>query len=136
MKELTVDAVVENIPIVTDFVNEQLTAYNCSIKIQTQIDIAVDELFSNIAHYAYNPDVGSVTIRVKLVKEPLTVVITFIDHGAPYDPLKQDDPDTTLLAEERKIGGLGIYIVKKSMDDILYEYKDSQNILTIKKKLC
>lgn len=135
MKELTVEAAVENIPIVIDFVNEQLTAYNCSAKIQTQMDIAVDELFSNIAHYAYAPDAGSATVRVELLKEPLSVVITFLDHGAPYDPLKQDDPDTTLLAEERKIGGLGIYIVKKSMDDIFYEYKDGQNSLTIKKNL-
>ncbi len=135
MKELTVDAVVENIPIVTDFVNEQLMSHNCSIKIQAQIDIAIDELFGNIAHYAYNSDVGLATVRVELVKEPLTVIITFIDHGVPYDPLKQDDPDTTLLAEERKIGGLGIYMVKKSMDDIFYEYKNGQNILTIKKKL-
>lgn len=135
MKELTVDAVVENIPIVTDFVNEQLMPHDCSIKIQAQIDIAIDELFGNIAHYAYDPDVGSATVRVELVKEPLTVVITFIDHGVPYNPLKQDEPDTTLLAEERKIGGLGIYMVKKSMDNIYYEYKDGQNILTIKKKL-
>lgn len=135
MKELTVDAVVENIPIVTDFVNEQLMPHDCSIKIQAQIDIAIDELFGNIAHYAYDPDVGSATVRVELVKEPLTVVITFIDHGVPYNPLKQDEPDTTLLAEERKIGGLGIYMVKKSMDDIFYEYKDGQNILTIRKKL-
>lgn len=135
MKELTVDAVVENIPIVTDFVNEQLIPHDCSIKIQAQIDIAIDELFGNIAHYAYDSDVGSATVRVELVKEPLTVVITFIDHGVPYNPLKQDEPDTTLLAEERKIGGLGIYMVKKSMDNIYYEYKDGQNILTIKKKL-
>lgn len=135
MKELTVDAVVENIPIVTDFVNEQLMPHDCSIKIQAQIDIAIDELFGNIAHYAYDSDVGSATVRVELVKEPLTVVITFIDHGVPYNPLKQDEPDTTLLAEERKIGGLGIYMVKKSMDNIYYEYKDGQNILTIKKKL-
>lgn len=135
MKELTVDAVVENIPIVTDFVNEQLMPHDCSIKIQAQIDIAIDELFGNIAHYAYDPDVGSATVRVELVKEPLTVVITFIDHGVSYNPLKQDEPDTTLLAEERKIGGLGIYMVKKSMDNIYYEYKDGQNILTIKKKL-
>lgn len=135
MKELTVDAVVENIPIVTDFVNEQLIPHDCSIKIQAQIDIAIDELFGNIAHYAYDSDVGSATVRVELVKEPLTVVITFIDHGVPYNPLKQDEPDTTLLAEERKKGGLGIYMVKKSMDNIYYEYKDGQNILTIKKKL-
>ena len=106
-----------------------------SDKSQTQIDIAIDELFGNIAHYAYNPEVGPVTVRVEVTGDPITVIITFIDHGIPYDPLKKEDPNITLSAEEREIGGLGIYIVKKSMDDITYEYKDGQNILKIKKKI-
>ena len=135
MKELTIDAVVENIPVVTDFVNEQLQAHGCSMKVQMQIDIAIDELFGNIAHYAYNPNVGSAAVRVELIEEPLSVVITFIDNGVPYDPLKKEDPDTTLSAEEREIGGLGIYMVKKSMDAVEYEYKDGQNILKITKNL-
>ena len=100
-----------------------------------QIDIAIDELFGNIAHYAYNPDVGEAPVRVEVIEDPLAVVITFIDNGVPYDPLANADPDTTLSAEEREIGGLGIYMVKKSMDEITYEYKDGQNILTIKKKI-
>ena len=133
MKELTIAATVENIETVTDFVNEQLEAYDCPMKAQMQIDIAIDELFGNIAHYAYNPDVGEATVRVEVVEVPLTVVITFIDKGVPYDPLAKADPDTTLSAEERDIGGLGIYMVKKSMDDVTYEYKDGQNILKIKK---
>ena len=133
MKELTVNATVENIEIVTDFVNEQLEELLCPMKAQMQIDIAIDELFGNIAHYAYDPEVGHATVRVEVVDTPLSVVITFIDHGVPYDPLKQEDPDTTRAAEEREIGGLGIYIVKKSMDEISYEYKDGQNILIIKK---
>ena len=62
------------------------------------------------------------------------MVITFIDNGIPYDPLAKVDPDVTLSLEERDVGGLGIYLVKKTMDDILYEYKDGQNILRIKKK--
>ena len=135
MKELTVSATVENIATVTDFVNEQLESYDCPMKAQMQIDIAIDELFGNIAHYAYNPEIGEATVRVEVVENPLSVVITFIDKGVPYDPLKNDDPDTTLSADERDIGGLGIYMVKKSMDDITYEYKDGQNILTIKKSL-
>ena len=135
MKELTIDATVENIPTVTDFVNEQLEEHGCSMKVQMQIDIAIDELFSNIAYYAYNPDIGPATVRVELVEEPLSVVITFIDNGVPYDPLKKEDPDTGLSAEERDIGGLGIYMVKKSMDGIAYEYKDGQNILKITKNL-
>lgn len=134
MKELSLDAVVENIDIVTDFVNEQLEQYNCPIKAQMQIDIAIDELFGNIAHYAYNPEVGQATVRVEVLEDPLSVVITFIDHGTPYDPLSAEEPDITLSAEERQIGGLGIYMVKKSMDEIAYEYKDGQNILRIKKQ--
>ena len=135
MKELTVAATVENIETVTNFVNEQLEALDCPMKAQMQIDIAIDELFGNIAHYAYNPDVGAATVRVEVIEDPLAVVITFIDKGVPYDPLAKADPDTTLSAEEREIGGLGIYMVKKTMDEITYEYKDGQNILAIKKNL-
>ena len=135
MKELTIAATVENIETVTDFVNEQLEALDCPIKAQMQIDIAIDELFGNIAHYAYNPEIGKATVRVEVIEDPLAVTITFIDNGVPYDPLAKADPDTTLSAEEREIGGLGIYMVKKSMDEITYEYKDGQNILAIKKNL-
>ena len=135
MKELTIAATVENIETVTNFVNEQLEALDCPIKAQMQIAIAIDELFGNIAHYAYNPEIGQATVRVEVVEEPLSVVITFIDNGVPYDPLAKADPDTTLSAEERDIGGLGIYMVKKSMDEIAYEYKDGQNIIKIKKNL-
>ena len=135
MKELTVAATVENIETVTNFVNEQLEALDCPMKAQMQIDIAIDELFGNIAHYAYNPEIGKATVRVEVVEDPLSVVITFIDNGVPYDPLAKDDPDITLSAEERGIGGLGIFMVKKTMDEIAYEYKDGHNILKIKKNL-
>ena len=135
MKELTINATVENIPVVTAFVDEQLEAFDCPMKAQMQIDIAIDELFSNIAYYAYNPDVGPATVRVEVVEDPMAVVITFIDNGVPYDPLAREDPDTTLSAEERDLGGLGIYMVKKSMDEVTYEYKDGQNILRIKKNI-
>ena len=135
MKELTVEAKTTNIEAVTDFVNEQLEALDCPMKAQMQIDIAIDELFGNIAHYAYNPEIGQATVRVEVIEDPLAVTITFIDNGVPYDPLAKADPDTTLSAEEREIGGLGIYLVKKSMDEIAYEYKDGQNIIKIKKNL-
>ena len=135
MKELTIAATVENIGTVTDFVNEQLEALDCPMKAQMQIDIAIDELFGNIAHYAYNPEIGKATVRVEVIEKPLSVTVTFIDNGVPYDPLAKADPDITLSAEEREIGGLGIFMVKKSMDEITYEYKDGQNILAIKKKL-
>ena len=135
MKEITLAATVENIETVTDFVNEQLEALACPRKTQMQLDVAIDELFSNIAHYAYKPEIGEATVRVEVTEEPLAVIITFIDNGVPYDPLAKEDPDITLSAEEREIGGLGIYMVKKTMDDITYEYKDGQNILKIKKRL-
>ena len=135
MKELTIDATVENIVTVTSFVEEELEALACPMKAQMQIAVAIDELFGNIAHYAYNPDVGPATVRVEVMKSPLAVVITFIDNGVQYDPLARPEPDTTLSAEEREIGGLGIYMVKKSMDEITYSYKDGQNILQIRKNI-
>lgn len=135
MKELTVAATIKSIPVITEFVDEQLEQFGCPMKAQAQIDIAIDELFSNIVHYAYHPGTGPATVRVEVVEDPLSVVITFIDQGVPYDPLAQADPDVTLSAEERKIGGLGIYIVKKNMNEITYEYKDGRNILRIRKEI-
>ena len=135
MKELKLAATVENIETVTDFVNEQLEALDCPMKAQMQIDIAIDELFGNIAHYAYNPEIGSATVRVEVIEDPLSVVITFIDNGIPYDPLKKEDPNTTLSADEREIGGLGIFMVKKMMDKVDYKYENGKNILTIEKSL-
>ena len=135
MKELTTEATIENINVVTEFVNEQLQELNCSMKAQMQIDIAIDELFSNIAQYAYHPEIGNATVCVDVTEHPMTVRITFIDHGIPYDPLSAINPDITLSAEERALGGLGIYLVKQTMDEVTYEYKGGQNILTIKKHL-
>lgn len=135
MQELTIDAAIENIPVVTDFVNEKLEEHNCSMKVQMQIDVAIDEIFGNIAHYAYNPQIGPATVHVELTEAPLSVIITFMDNGVPYDPLAKSDPNTALSADEREIGGLGIFIVKKSMDAIAYEYKDGKNILKITKNL-
>ncbi len=135
MKEMTINATVENIQVVTNFVDEQLELLGCPMKAQMQIDIAIDELFGNIAHYAYNPEVGSATVRVEVTEKPMAVIITFIDNGVPYDPLESADPDISLSAAERQIGGLGIYMVKQSMDEISYEYKKGQNILKIKKHL-
>lgn len=135
MKELTVEATIENIPIVTDFVEAQLDELDCPMKTRMQIDIAIDELFGNIAHYAYHPETGLATVQVDVAKDPPTVAITFVDTGVPYNPLAKEDPDVGLAAEDRAIGGLGIYMVKKSMDDIDYAYKDGRNILRIRKRL-
>ena len=135
MKELIIEAKNENLDEVLKFVNEQLEGYDCDIRTQTQVDVAVEEVFVNIASYAYDPTVGPATIRAEVIEDPLSVSLTFVDNGVPYDPLAKEDPDITLSADERDIGGLGIYMVKKSMDDVSYEYKNGQNILTIKKTL-
>ena len=135
MKELTLEAKVENISTVTDFVNAALEAWHCSMKVQMQIAVAIDEMFCNIARYAYPAGTGSATVQVELEKEPPAVVVTFIDRGTPFNPLDKPDPDITLTAEERAAGGLGIFLVKKTMDDMSYEYRNGLNILRIKKGL-
>ena len=105
------------------------------MKSQMQIDLAVEEVFVNIAKYAYHPDKGRATVRVEVSDDPVQVRITFLDHGKPYDPLAKEDPDVTLSADERPVGGLGVFMVKQSMDDVTYEYKDGTNILTLTKSL-
>lgn len=135
MKELIINATMENIAAVTSLVDGELDRLGCPMKTQMQIDIAIDELFGNIASYAYTPDTGEATVRVEVTENPLAMVITFIDSGVPYNPLTQEEPDITLSADERQIGGLGIYMVRKTMDDITYEYKEGQNILKIRKEI-
>lgn len=134
-QEITVTAEVKNLETVTAFVDECLERYGCSPRAQMQLDVAVDELFSNIAYYAYQPGTGTVTVRLEIAEEPAAAILTFIDGGTPYDPLSHEDPDITLSAQERQIGGLGIYMVKKSMDAVSYQYKDGKNVLRIKKYL-
>ena len=135
MKDITVDATLDNLEVVQNFVSEELESQGCSMKVMMQIEIAVEEIYVNIVHYAYNPEIGKATIRCEVTEDPMQVIIQFMDSGVPFDPLAKEDADITLSAEERQIGGLGIYMVKKSMDDITYEYKDGQNILRIKKNL-
>ncbi len=135
MKELTVDAAVENIEVVTNFINEELEKLDCPVKAQTQIAIAIDELFGNIARYAYSPEIGKATVRFSIEEDPLAVTITFIDNGVPFDPLQRAEPDTHAPLQDRPIGGLGIFLVKKTMNMVEYSYENGQNILTIKKQL-
>ena len=134
--EITIDALIENTDTVIDFLNDFLEKVNCPRKATIQLDVATEELYVNIAHYAYAPNQGKATIILESKKDESAVKVTFIDSGTPYDPLAKEDPDVTLSLEERQIGGLGIYMVKKSMDDITYKYVDGQNILSIYKKFC
>ena len=133
--ELELEASDENLPAVRSFVEEHLDAVGCSPRAQMQIGVAVEEIFINIAHYAYAPDKGTATVRVEVSGDPVAVTITFVDHGVPYDPLAREDPDVTLPAGERDAGGLGIFLTKKLMDDVSYKYRDGQNILTLKKNI-
>ncbi len=131
---LEIEAVVDNLDEVLQFVEARLDEKGCPPNVKVQIDIAVEEIFVNIASYAYHPGKGPATIGAYVKDDPLSVELVFIDQGTPYDPLSKEDPDISLSADERGIGGLGIFMVKKSMDDVDYEYKDGKNILTIRKK--
>ncbi|MBQ6595904.1 MAG: SpoIIE family protein phosphatase [Clostridia bacterium] len=135
MKEWKLEARVESIPTVTGYIDEQLEAIDCPMKVQMQIDIAIDELFGNIAHYAYPDGVGEAVVRFDFDEQKREICLVFSDWGIPYNPLKAVEPDVTLSAEERKVGGLGIFLVRKTMDEMTYEYSNGQNILTIRKRI-
>lgn len=123
------------LPELLSFVEQHLEEVSCPPKTQIQIAIAAEEIFVNIANYAYAPVSGTATVRVEVSEEPIVVTITFMDHGKPFDPTKKDDPDVKLSTEERNIGGLGIFMTKTIMDEVSYEYKDGKNILTMKKRI-
>ena len=132
MKELIIQAQTKNLDAVLDFVSGELEAVGCPLKTQTQIAIAVEEIFVNIAHYAYSAQPGGAAIRVSVGAE---VTIEFEDNGKPYNPLEKDAPDISADVEERQIGGLGVFMVKKIMDSVEYQYDGNKNTLTIRKAL-
>ena len=131
MKELTVSANNANLGIVTDFISEEMEKSAFDMKQIMQVSLVIEEVFTNIANYAYSPKDGDVSIRACADEDK--VVIEFQDSGAPYDPLAKEDPDITLSADDRKIGGLGIFLTKKMMDDVQYEYVDGKNVFIITK---
>lgn len=135
MKKITVPAKLEQLSVITDFVMEELALLNCSDKIQMQIAIAVEEIFVNIANYAYYPDEGDAIVLTEVQESPLRMTITFMDDGIPYNPLARPDSDTSLPVSDREIGGLGIFLVKQNMDFVDYKYENNQNIFTIMKAL-
>ncbi len=132
-KVLTTAADVDKLPEVTAFIDAMLEENDCPMKAQMHIELALEEIFVNIAHYAYPDGAGEAEIRANVT--PDCAEITFIDSGIPYDPLAKPDPDVALSAEKRAIGGLGIFMTKKLMDDVSYQYIDGKNTLTIKKNL-
>ena len=118
---------------VISFVEQELESHNCNMKVQMMISVMVEEIFINIASYAYEGEDGVADITLDFNNDD--VKITFVDSGIEFNPLAKEDPDITLSAEERDIGGLGIYMVKQTMDEVIYERKDNKNILSIRKKI-
>lgn len=135
MESMTIAAKTEALDKVTDFVEEQLAPYDCPMRTLLQLRLAIEEIFVNIASYAYSPAEGEAEIRCEVLEEPLRVVIRFLDGGMPFDPLAREDADTSEEALMSREGGLGILLVKNTMDDVKYSYEDGKNILTIMKKL-
>ena len=117
------------------FVDEMLEKYECPMKIQTAVCVAIEEVFVNVARYAYKDGEGDVSLGIGFDKENRTVTFRMTDKGVPFDPLKKPDPDITLAAEDREIGGLGIFITKKTMDSVEYVYENGENTLIMIKKI-
>ena len=132
---LSIPATIDSLEEVLNFVNGFIQEIGVSPKIEMQLDIAVEELFVNIAHYAYKKDIGNADISLQITNDPKAITIEFRDSGKPFNPLEREDPDTSLSAEKRNIGGLGIFMAKKSVDEIAYRRENDQNILTIRKYL-
>ncbi len=135
MRELTTEAVTENLQSVMDFVNDSLSDKGCSAKTLYQMELVLEEIFINIASYAYEGDERPVVLSIDFEEEPLAAVVTFKDKGAPYNPLRRDDPNLALKLENREIGGLGIFLVKKNVDAIWYEHVNGENVLSFRKIL-
>lgn len=133
--QLNIPAAVDRLHEVLGQIDALLEEAECPMKIQMQIDLSVEEIFVNIASYAYGEEGGDVCISAVVTPDPKEITITFTDSGVKYDPIARENPDVTLPAEEREIGGLGIFLTKKSMDELEYEYADGKNILKMKKKL-
>ena len=136
MKELSLKASIENLVQVQEFIKKELQDYELSLKTEMEIEVAVEEIFVNIAQYAYRPKQGEIMVRCEVVCENVpTAVISFMDWGKAFNPLEKEESDVTLSAEERQIGGLGIFMVKKLMDEVAYRYEEHKNIFTIWKKI-
>ncbi|MBR4180504.1 MAG: ATP-binding protein [Treponema sp.] len=135
--ELTIPADDKQLETVLDFIHKQLPSY-CETDLMYKIDVAAEEIFVNIAHYGYKDKlpVGQTgTVWLNCTFENDTLCIIFRDQGVPFNPLEREDPDITLSAQDRSIGGLGIFLTKKYMDSVEYRYQNEENILTMKKMI-
>lgn len=132
-KTIILDAEIENLYQILDIVETELNNRDCDKRIIADLDICIEEIFVNIASYAYGENKGKAEIIIKIDEEACEV--TFMDSGIPYNPLDREAPDATLSIDERGIGGWGIFMVKEMMDSVIYEYKEEKNCLRIKKKI-
>ena len=135
MKELHVDADLKELDVVQDFIRQELAKYDVSPRIMFQLELAIEEIFTNIASYAYHPEIGEATVSCAVREDPLQVTIQFLDSGKPFDPLAREKADTSKEALLERTGGLGIFLVRENMDDVEYSYENGKNILTISKTL-
>lgn len=135
MDTITLPAKIENLPTVLNFIHNQLNGLDILENILFELELAIEEVYVNIARYAYGEGEGEVTITSCIGGNPLQIIIEFRDSGIPFDPLKNEDPDFSLKTEEKEIGGLGIHLIKKNVDYIGYEFHNGENVLTLKKSL-
>ena len=133
METITLAATIDNLQQVTDFAAEKLEARDCPLKASMQLELVIEEVFVNIASYAYDGETGDAKLSMEFEENPAAVILTFVDDGKPYNPLEKPDPDTSLGVDEREIGGLGIFLVKSNVDEISYERTVGKNILRMKK---
>ena len=135
MTSQTFPAKTDALPDILGFAEETLERYGCPMKTQMAVCVALEEVFVNIAHYAYGGGEGDMNLGIGFDQETRTITFRMTDKGVPFDPLKKPDPDITLSAEEREIGGLGIFITKQTMDSVTYAYENGENILNMTKKI-
>ena len=135
MEEQRFPAIVDALPDVLGFVERTLEGFGCPMKLQMAVSVAIEEVFVNVARYAYDGGEGDMMLGIGYDESSREITFRMADGGVPFDPLQKPDPDVTLSAEEREIGGLGIFITKKTMDSVTYAYENGENVLTMKKHL-
>lgn len=134
-KELKIKADIENLDNVLNFLESCMDEVGANLKTKISISVACEEIYVNIAHYAYPNNIGYTKVIFEYFEINNDIKITFLDNGLPFNPMDRTLPDTTLSAEEREIGGLGILMVKKSMDNVIYVYENNNNNLSLIKKI-
>ncbi|MDR3292460.1 MAG: ATP-binding protein [Methanobrevibacter sp.] len=138
MKEIILPADSNELNNLFDFIRNSLNSFEVFESLIIHLELAVEEIFINIVNHAFKDsdlEDRNIHVRIEVERDPLKIMITFKDKGIPFNPLKVLDPDTCLDADQRKIGGLGIFIIKKNVDEMYYKYENGENILTIVKTI-